>query len=128
MNSIDATKCLRSKTVVASTSGFMMATPARKSVSTQYSGATRISRFRMKPSGVASLCLAVTKMMKPLTTKKISTPVSPTGNATAGLALSILASLSQAWNATTSMAAKARRYWRETIKSAVSASRKYRSG
>ena len=64
----------------------------------------------MKPQGPAPLCLAVTKMMKPLTTKKMSTPVRPTGNAIDGLALSILASLSQAWNATTSMAAKARRY------------------
>ena len=58
-----------------------------------------------------SLWLAVTKMMKPLTTKKMSTPVSPTRNAIGRVrALSILASLSQAWNATTSMAAKARRY------------------
>ena len=37
--------------MVASTSGFRMATAARKSVSTQYSGTTRISRLRMKPRG-----------------------------------------------------------------------------
>ena len=70
----------------------------------------RINLLRIKAVGVISARSVITHMMKPLMTKKISTPARPAVNCTVGSAPFIFATMSQAWKAATIMAAMPRRY------------------
>jgi hypothetical protein len=74
----------------------------------QYSGTTRITLRQRNCAGDTPRPLVETTMMKPLMTKKMSTPVAPPSHGNHWCAAGIC---SRAWCQTTISAAKARRYW-----------------
>ena len=93
---------------VLKSSGATSATATIASVNSQYSGTTRTMRRRQNSAGPMPVADVVTTMMKPLMTKKRSTPEVPK---TQGTIADMPLTWPAAWCQTTISAATPRRYW-----------------